>query len=161
MNNTVASHVAFGCLTALLASGGTYVALVGVPEAMQPLQAHAQAPPAAATGGRQTELFKTTMNDVLGRVATIRRIERDPGAAGGGPHRHPGSHTFGYVLEGLYEFQVDDGPLQRLGPGQTFYEPPGSLHAVSRNGSVSQPVKFLVFQVSDPTKPGTVPEPAR
>src|SRR6266702_3898088 len=70
----------------------------------------------------------------------------------------PGSHTFGYVLEGSYEVKVGDGPLQRLGPGETFYEPPGALHAVSRNGSSTQPVKYLVIQVSDPTKPQTVSE---
>jgi len=106
---------------------------------------------------RQTELFKTTMNDVLGRVVTIRRTERDP-SNGSGAHRHPGSHTFGYVLEGAYEVKIDDGPLQKLGPGDTFYEPPGALHAVSRNASTTQPVKYLVISISDPTKPQTVTE---
>lgn len=144
MKKALITHAATGCAAALLASGATWLAL-----------AHAQAQPAPAT--RQVELFKITMNDVLGRVVSIRRFERDPGASSD-PHRHPGSHTFGYVLEGTYEIKVDDGPLQRLGPGQTFYEAPGALHAVSRNGSQTQPVKYLVIQVSDPTKPGTVPE---
>ena len=54
--------------------------------------------------------------------------------------------------------KINDGPLQKLGPGETFYEPPGALHAVSRNGSSTQPVKYLVIQVSDPTKPATVAE---
>jgi len=102
-------------------------------------------------------LFETTMEDVLGRVATVRVLERPPGS-GGTPHRHPGSHTFGYVLEGTYEVQVDDGPLQRLEPGETFYESPGALHAVSRNGSSTEAVRYLVFTVSDPTLPATVQE---
>jgi len=157
MRKTVISHAAFGCATALLASAVTYLALTGWPESMSPSRAHAQSQPAANTGARQTELFKTTMKDVLGRVVTVRRTERDPGNASG-PHRHPGSHTFGYVLEGIYEVKVDDGPLQKLGPGETFYEPPGALHAVSRNGSSTQAVKYLVIQISDPTKPQTVPE---
>lgn len=139
----IASHAAFGCATALLASFATYTAL------------QAQTPPA---GLRQTELFKTTMDDVLGRVLSVRVLERDP-ATGAGPHRHPGSHTVGYVLEGSYEVKIGDGPLKKLGPGEVFYEAPGALHAVSRNGSASQPVKYLVIQVSDPTKPATVPEP--
>jgi quercetin dioxygenase-like cupin family protein len=143
MRTTVISHAAFGCATALLASSVTYLAL-------------AQGQP-AGSGVRQTELFKTTMDDVLGRVVTVRRTERDPGN-GSGPHRHPGSHTIGYVLEGTYEVKVGDGPLQKLGPGETFYEPPGALHAVSRNGSSTQAVKYLVIQISDPTKPQTVPE---
>jgi len=44
------------------------------------------------TGVKQTEVFKTTMNDVLGRVLSVRVLERDPGT-GSGAHRHPGSHT--------------------------------------------------------------------
>ena len=154
MKKTIISHAAFGCATALLASCITWLALA--PESMSLPQANAQTPPANAAA-RQTELFKTTMNDVLGRVVTIRRLERDAGT-GSGPHRHPGSHTFGYVLEGSYEVKVGDGPLQKLGPGGVFYEAPGALHAVSRNGSTTEPVKYLVIQVSDPTKPQTVPE---
>lgn len=154
MSKAVISHTVVGCVTAVLSSLLTYLALTGWPAGLSAPRAHAQAQPA---GVRQIDLFKTTMNDVMGRVVTIRRTERDPGN-GSGPHRHPGSHTFGYVLEGTYEVKVDDGPLQRLGPGETFYEPPNALHAVSRNGSSSQPVKYLVIQVSDPTKPATVPE---
>ena len=142
MNNSIASHAAFGCATALLASFVTYLA-------------YAQAP--ANAPARQTELFKTTMSDALGRVLSVRVLERDPGT-GSPAHRHPGSHTVGYVLEGTYEVKVGDGPLQKLGPGAVFYEAPGALHAVSRNGSATQPVKYLVIQVSDPTKPATVPE---
>jgi quercetin dioxygenase-like cupin family protein len=156
VNKTIISHAVFGSATALLASGLTCVALTGWPS-MALWQAHAQTPPAANTGTRQTELFKTTMSDVMGRVVTIRRTERDPGNASG-PHRHPGSHTFGYVLEGAYEVKIDDGPVRKLGPGETFYEPPNALHAVSRNGSATQPVKYLVIQITDPTKPQTVPE---
>ena len=157
MKKSILSYAVFGGATAVLASGATCLALAGWPQLLLPAQAHAQSKPPAGTGARQTELFKTTMNDVMGRVVSIRRFERDPGT-GSGPHRHPGSHTLGYVLEGVYEVKVDDGPLQRLGPGETFYEPPNALHAVSRNGSDTQPVKYLVIQVSDPTKPATVPE---
>ena len=157
MKNSILSYAVFGSVAAAFASGATYLALEGWPQSLLPAQAHAQSAPAASTGARQTEMFKTTMNDVMGRVFSVRTIERDAGT-GSGPHRHPGSHTVGYVLEGVYEVKVDDGPLQRLGPGQTFYEAPNALHAVSRNGSSTQPVKYLVIQVSDPTKPATVPE---
>jgi quercetin dioxygenase-like cupin family protein len=135
--NRIASHVAVGAVASLV----TYLAL-------------AQSPPA---GLKQTELFKTTMDDVLDRVLSVRVLERDPGT-GAGAHRHPGSHTVGYILEGSYEVKIGDGPLRKLGPGETFYEAPNALHAVSRNGSKTAPVKYLVIQVSDPTKPATVPE---
>ena len=150
MKRTVASHALSGALTALLASAATYAALTAV---------QAQIPaPAAASGTRQTELFKTVMEDVLGRVLSVRLTERDAGN-GSGPHRHPGTYNVGYVLEGTYEVQINDGPLQRLGPGGIFFEAPGALHKVSRNGSAAQPVKYLLFSVADPSKPATVQEP--
>jgi quercetin dioxygenase-like cupin family protein len=154
---SIATHAVVGCTMAALGSCVTYLALRGMPDAAWPAAAHAQTQPAANPGTRQIDLFKTTMNDVLGRVVTIRRTERDPGA-GSPPHRHPGSHTFGYVLDGTYEVKIDDGPVRKLGPGETFYEPPGALHAISRNGSSTHPVKYLVIQVSDPTQPQTVAE---
>jgi quercetin dioxygenase-like cupin family protein len=147
---TLLSHVAWGAVAFTVGSSATYVAL------REPGPAHA-AQPAAVQAAQQRVLFETTMADVLGRVVAIREFERAPGT-GGEPHRHPGSHTFGYVLQGTYEVQVDDGPLQRLGPGQTFYEQPGALHAVSRNGSSTDIVRYLVFTVSDPTLPATVPQ---
>jgi quercetin dioxygenase-like cupin family protein len=159
MKSALASHAAFGSATALLASCVTSVVLTGSGNAISP-PAHAQAQSSASAPARQVELFKTTMKDVPGREITVRRLERDP-ATESGPHRHPGSHTIGYVLEGTYEVKIDDGPLKRLGPGETFYEPPGALHAVSRNGSATQPVKYLVVQISDPTKPQIVPELVR
>lgn len=155
MKNALFSHMAFGCLTAALAAGATYVALAGWPQAFSLSQAHAQAKPPA--GLKQIDLMKVEMKDVMGRIVTLRRTERDPGS-GSDPHRHPGSHTFGYVLEGTYEFRLNDGPVQQLKPGDTFYEPPGSLHAVSRNPSKTDVVKYLVIQVSDPALPATVPE---
>ena len=144
---TIASHAA----TAAIASLATYVVLT--PDTIW-TSAHAQAQP---TGVKQTELFKTTMNDVMGRVLSVRVLERDPGT-GSPAHRHPGSHTVGYIIEGAYEVKIDDGPVKKLGPGETFYEAPNALHAVSRNGSKTAPVKYLVIQVSDPTKPATVTE---
>jgi quercetin dioxygenase-like cupin family protein len=155
MNKSVVSHAAVGVAAAVIASFSTYVILHGAAPSFS--EAHAQAP-AAVPGLRQTELFRTTMNDVLGRVVTIRRTERDPGT-GSPAHRHPGSHTFGYILEGAYEVKIDDGPVRKLGPGEVFYEAPNALHAVSRNASSAQPLKYLVIQVSDLTKPATVPEP--
>jgi quercetin dioxygenase-like cupin family protein len=53
--------------------------------------------------------------------------------------------------------KVNDGPVQTLKSGELFYEPPNALHAISRNASMAQPLKYLVIQVSDPTKPATVP----
>lgn len=143
------SHAVIGCAGALagyLVSAGQ----LGIPAT------YAQAP-AAPPGLRTTELFNQVMQDVLGRRLTVRLTEREPGN-GSPAHRHPGSHTVGYILEGSYEVKIDDGPTKTLKPGEVFYEPPNALHAISRNASTTQPLKYLVIQVSDPSKPATVPE---
>jgi len=145
----IISHAAIGCAGAI---GGWLVATgeLGI------VPSFAQAP-AASPGQRSTELFNRVMDDALGRRLTVRLTERDPGN-GSAAHRHPGSHTVGYILEGSYEVKINDGPAQTLKPGDVFYEPPNALHAISRNASTTQPLRYLVIQVSDPTKPATVPE---
>jgi hypothetical protein len=45
------------------------------------------------------------------------------------PHRHPGP-VFGCVLEGEYEWAIDDQPAKKLKVGDTFYEPAMCLHRV-------------------------------
>src|SRR5689334_17053468 len=63
--------------------------------------------------------------------ATVVEVTLEPGQ-GGAPHRHPGP-VFGYVLEGEYEHAINDEPPRVLKAGDTFYEPGGCLHRVSRN----------------------------
>jgi quercetin dioxygenase-like cupin family protein len=147
--SNVISHLLIGCAGALAG----HVIAAGPPGTLAP-PAQAQV---AASGQRSTELFNQVMEDVLGRRLTVRLTERDPGN-GSAAHRHPGSHTVGYILEGTYEVKIGDGPVRLLKPGEVFYEAPNALHAVSRNPSATQPLKYLVIQVSDPSKPATVPE---
>jgi quercetin dioxygenase-like cupin family protein len=147
--HSLISHAGIGCAGAVAA----YIFATGHLAVMPSL---AQAPTPSA-GQRSTELFNRVMDDVLGRRLTVRLTERDPGN-GSAAHRHPGSHTVGYILEGTYEVKIDDGPVRTLKPGEVFYEAPNALHAVSRNASTTQALKYLVIQVSDPSKPATVPE---
>ena len=137
---------------AAAAAAGIAATLLVTSGALGPL---AQAQP--ASGQRSTDVFKMVMADVLGREMRIRLIERDPGN-GSAAHRHPCCHTFGYVIEGTYEFKVDNEPVRQLKAGEVFYEPPNALHAVSRNPSTTEKVRYLAIQVADPTKPALVNE---
>ena len=150
----VRAHLATGLGSALLGAGLTYLSLAPPAEILPPQSSQVQNTSSNEATKRKL-LIEKTLQDVLGRVVTISETERAPGT-GSTPHRHPGSHNFGYVLEGIYEVQIDDGPVQRLGPGEVFYEYPGALHAVSRNGSSTEPVRYLVFKVADPSLPSTV-----
>jgi len=144
---SILSHVA----VAAAASVATLVVATGHLRSLLPADAQAQ------TGQRTSELFKQVMADVMGRQLTVRLTERDPGN-GSGAHRHPGSHTVGYILEGTYEVKIDDGPVRTLKAGEVFYEQPNALHAISRNPSTTEKLKYLIIQVSDTSKPATVPE---
>jgi len=64
-------------------------------------------------------------------TASAVEVTIEPGKAGLA-HRHPGP-GLGYVLEGEYEWAIDDQPARVLKAGETFYEPAGCLHRVSRN----------------------------
>lgn len=112
-----------------------------------------QAPPAT----KVTALLKEVLADVPGREVTMITLDIPPGG-GSAPHRHPGHHVFGYVLEGSYKLKLDQGEEKILTKGQTFYEAPGQLHAVSANASATEPAKVLAVIVAESGKPVTVPE---
>ncbi len=104
-----------------------------------------------------TALMKQAIAEYPGHEVTMITLDIPPGG-GSPPHRHPGHHTFGYVLEGAYKIKLDNGPETTLTRGQTFYEAPGELHAVSRNASDTEPAKVLVFMLAQSGKPATVLE---
>ena len=102
-------------------------------------------------------LLVQRLADLPGREVRITLLDRAPGSSSP-PHRHPGHHTFGYVVEGTYEFAVDGQPGRILNAGETFYEPPTAVHSMSRNPSTDKSTKIIVFMVADQKNPSTVAE---
>jgi quercetin dioxygenase-like cupin family protein len=129
---------------ALLSSFGTWTAtrLVG-PSSAQPAPAAPQS------------LLVQPLADLPGREVRINLLDRAPGASSP-PHRHPGHHTFGYVIEGTYEFAINGEPGRILNAGETFYEPPTAVHSTSRNPSADKRTRIIVFMVADQKNPSTV-----
>lgn len=88
--------------------------------------------------------------------ATAVEVTLAPGQAGAS-HRHPGP-VLGYVLEGEYEWAIDDQPAKILKVGETFYEPAGCLHRVSKNpGKVKSRILAWVIHPRD-AKALVIPE---
>jgi quercetin dioxygenase-like cupin family protein len=87
---------------------------------------------------------------------TVVELTYEPGQAGS-PHRHPGP-VFGYVLEGEYELALGDEPARTLRVGETFYEPTGILHRVSRNPTAKARTRVLamLLQPRDDTEPAAL-----
>ena len=98
------------------------------------------------------ELRKSRVAQPLGLVLEIGADGRDqpvdhlrgrlrPGQAHA-PHRHPGP-AFGYVIEGEYERAIDDQPAKVLKASETFYEPTGCRHRVSKNPAAKGKTRVL------------------
>jgi quercetin dioxygenase-like cupin family protein len=88
-------------------------------------------------------------------TVTATEISYPPGASSA-QHKHPG-FVLGYVLEGEVRMQVKGQPEMTFGVGQMFYEPPGAIHAVSRNASDTRPARFLAMVFAEKGKPTVVP----
>src|SRR5262249_42122286 len=94
-------------------------------------------------GGVKTLSRREITEKIDGKKAAATTVEvtLGPGESDA-PHRHPGP-AFGYVLEGEYEWAIDDNPTKLLKAGDTFYEPTGCLHRVSRNPSPKDKTRIL------------------
>lgn len=74
---------------------------------------------------------------------SVVEVTIEPGLSGL-PHRHPGP-GFVYVAEGEYELGIDDQPTRKFKAGETFYEPTGCLHRVSKNPAKKGRTKLIAF----------------
>jgi quercetin dioxygenase-like cupin family protein len=87
-------------------------------------------------------------------------VTYEPGQEGEA-HRHPGP-AFGSVLEGEYEWAIDDQPAKILKAGDTFYEPAGCLHRVSRNPATQGETPLLAWVIHPrDAKDLVIPEPKK
>jgi quercetin dioxygenase-like cupin family protein len=146
-NGAWASHGLVAALAAALSAALTWGAVKG--------GTGAAAETAAPAG--TVPLLVQPLADLPGREVRMILLDRPPGNASP-PHRHPGHHTFGYVVAGSYELGIDGQATRLLKAGDSFYEPPGAVHSVSRNASASEGLKILVFMVADRDNPSTVNE---
>ncbi|WP_312590742.1 cupin domain-containing protein [Stenotrophomonas maltophilia] len=75
------------------------------------------------------------------------------------PHVHANSaFIYAYVVSGAIESKVNDGDVRVFHAGQSWSEPPGASHPVSRNASKIEPAKLLaVFVVDTNDKALTTP----
>jgi len=73
-------------------------------------------------------------------------------------HSHPCA-VIVYVIEGAVRMQVKGEPEAIYKVGQSFYEAPNGVHAVSANASKTERARFLAYFTCDHDTPLTVPAP--
>jgi quercetin dioxygenase-like cupin family protein len=111
--------------------------------------------PHTHTGERVTSVLDFPFRDELAVQAV--RVDYEPGGFTPDAHRHPAG-AYVYVIDGSVEFGIEDREPVVLNAGESFYEPPGALHSVSRNASQDEPASMIAFFVLGEGETATVPE---
>jgi len=102
--------------------------------------------------------FEQAIPNLPGKSLVAVEVEYPPGAASS-PHLHAKSaFIYAYVVSGAIESKVNDGDVHVFHAGESWSEPPGATHSVSRNASKTEPAKLLaVFVVDSSDKKLTMP----
>ena len=98
------------------------------------------------------------LKDVIGmpgKEVRVVMVDSPPGASSP-VHRH-NAQVFVYILSGSMTMQVAGSSPVTVGPGQTFYEGPEDVHAMSKNASDTEPARFLAFLIMDKGAAVSVP----
>ncbi len=86
--------------------------------------------------------------NVPGKSVTALLVKYAPGAKSE-KHHHAGS-VLAYVLSGAIRSENSaTGPAKVYKAGESFFEPPGSKHLVSENGSATEPASLLAIFIAD------------
>ena len=120
-------------------------------------------PPLHALAGERTETVTPALAQAIpnipGKSLIAVVVDYAPGAASPAHLHAKSAFIYAYVISGSIESRVNDAPKQILRAGDSFYEPPGARHSVSRNASKTKPARLLaVFVVDTGDSPLTTPE---
>ena len=111
--------------------------------------------PAAASPITRTEVMKQVLPPGDFRHVQAAVIELAP-AAGAARHRHDVA-VLAYVLEGQVENQFDGGAIRTHKTGESWWEPPGTVHGIARNPSKTERARLLIVYIGEEGKSPTVP----
>jgi quercetin dioxygenase-like cupin family protein len=109
-------------------------------------------------GGKVTTNFEQAIPNIPGKSLTAVVVDYPPDGASA-PHSHAKSaFIYAYVVSGEIVSKVNDGAARVYRAGESWSEPPGSTHSISRNASKTKPAKLLaVFVVDTDDKQLTTP----
>jgi quercetin dioxygenase-like cupin family protein len=105
-----------------------------------------------------TKNFEAAIPNIPGKSLIAVEVDYAPGAASV-PHTHARSaFIYAYVILGVIESKVNDGETRIYRAGESWSEPPGAIHSISRNASKIEPAKLLaVFVLDNNDDPLTTP----
>ncbi|MFZ6647394.1 cupin domain-containing protein [Undibacterium sp. TJN25] len=93
--------------------------------------------------------FEQTIPNLPGKSLVAVEVEYPPGV-GSLPHLHAKSaFIYAYVISGEIESKVNDAQVHVYRAGDSWSEPPGASHSISRNASKTRSAKLLAIFVVD------------
>lgn len=119
----------------------------------------AQITPASSKPVRDKTILSRSLPRLDGSnlKVTVVEVTYGPGESSA-PHSHP-CPVIGYVLDGALRTKVKGETEAVYKIGESFYEAPNGIHAISANASLSKPARFLAFFICDHDTPLSIPPP--
>jgi quercetin dioxygenase-like cupin family protein len=96
-----------------------------------------------------TKNFEAAIPNIPGKSLVALEVEYAPGAASPAHTHAKSSFIYAYVISGAIESKVNDGETRIYRAGESWSEPPGATHSISRNASTTEPAKLLAIFVLD------------
>jgi quercetin dioxygenase-like cupin family protein len=114
----------------------------------------------AHDGGEQVQpVFQQALPNVPGKSLIAVVVKYGPGGKSVAHHHAKSAFIFAHVLSGAIRSKVNDGQVTVYKTGESFFEAPGSSHAISENASKTKSASLLaVFIVDTDDKALTVPD---
>ena len=125
--------------------GSVLLVLVFVAAASSPAQDRALARPDLLVREVVAGMPKGERQEIRVLTATLKPGDKTPFHT----HRHP---VTGYVLEGTFTLELEGRAPVVARAGQAFVEPP-NVKMTGYNRSTSEPMRVLIFYVSEPDAP--------
>jgi quercetin dioxygenase-like cupin family protein len=137
-------------LLSIYAAHAPTIAGAQIDKTVQPM--HMSMPAEGADQGARPRTTVTTLTcqklpNVPGKSVTVARVDFPPNGLTPA-HTHPGSVT-AFVLKGTIRSQLEGFPVETYVVGQTWFEPPGTVHLFAENPSATEPASILATFVAD------------
>jgi quercetin dioxygenase-like cupin family protein len=101
------------------------------------------------TGDKVTQNFEQAIPNIPGKSLIAFVVDYEPGAESAAHVHGKSAFVYAYVVSGEIKSKVNDGATRVYKAGESWSEPPGSSHPVSRNASKTKPARLLAVFVAD------------
>jgi quercetin dioxygenase-like cupin family protein len=102
--------------------------------------------------------FEAAIPNIPGKSLIAVEVNYPAGAASPSHTHAKSAFIYAYVISGAVESKVNDGETRIYRAGESWSEPPGATHSISRNASKTEPAKLLaVFVLDTNDNPLTTP----